>query len=117
MINSIYIKERNNNADKLTKIVKNIFENIIKQNLMNRLKLIKYFYDSSYYSKILLNIYNNIDRRSLSKYFNKWSNKVKRLNAFQKGYNIMYKILSKDIYYKKLKEVVVPTLVQKSKEK
>jgi hypothetical protein len=84
---------------------------------MNRLKLIKYFYDSSYYSKILLNIYNNIDRRSLSKYSNKWSNKVKRLNAFQKGYNIMYKILSKDIYYKKLKEVVVPTLVQKSKEK
>ena len=121
MINNIYKRERNNNTILLTKTIKKIMKKIKQKMFMNKMKQIKYQYDIQHFTERLLNIYENIEKRSLYKYLNKWKNSSKRLslmiNQREKGYNIIYKTLSKAYSYKKLEDVLVPLLIKNYKKR
>ncbi len=121
MINGLYIKQRNNNGGFLAKIVIGIYEKIMKQNFLNELIEIRYAYYLYYYSDRLFKMYNNFEKITKTKYSKRWKDKAKRLTVFlkriQKGYYTLNRLFNKVFSYKRLKEVVVPTLVQKYKKK
>ena len=121
MLNNIYKKNMSNNTTLITNIIKKIIKRIKQKKFFKYMKIIKYKNDIKYLSKKLYEIYNKVEKRSLSKFLNKWNNNAKklslRMNQKEKGYNMIYRTLSKAYSYKKLEEVLIPLIVKCFKKK
>ena len=121
MLTDIYNSQRNNNTSLIIIKIKKIMKKIKQKTFINQMKKIKYYYDLKNMTEKLFKIYNNIEQRALSKYLNKWKNSATGIstimNKREKGYEIIYKTLSKAYSYKKLEEVLIPLLINNYKKR
>ena len=116
ILNNIYITQRDNNTIIITNYINQIIKRRNQKLFVNNLKKIKYKYMLKNLSKLLFDLYEIAENRYLLKYLKRWRNNSFKLKNIEeqkeKGYQIIYKTLSKVYSYKRLEESLIPLLIK-----